>query len=1078
MKNRFCLLAAMATVLALSPPPAIAQDAATITGHVRSQGGVPLGGATVAIIGLNIGTVARDDGTYSMSVPAGRVQGQQVTLQARLIGYTPRSVAITLAPGTITQDFALTSNPLELGRIVVTGAGTSQAVEKLGFTLASVDSAVIKRTNETNLVQALAGKVPNVEVTQMGGEPGASSAIRIRGGKSITQTGQPLFVVDGLPINNKTRSTNGFSTGGSSLSGTVTPNRASDINPDDIESIQILKGAAASAIYGAAAGSGVVLITTKKGEAGRTAYSLRTTYQREKPVNYIPLQRTYGVGTGGVSTQCTAVNCSISSGFFSWGPALDPSTPTYNHSRELFETGSTLESTLSMSGGTDRTTFYLSGGAVDQDGYYFGDKDAYKRYTVRFNGAHWLFPALKVGANVSYVDQSGDYLQRGNSVNGTLLGGLRQPPEFNSRQYLDPTNGLHRSWRFPNPGPGALLQNRGFDNPFYAIFEGAATQQVGRVFGNVLADWQALDWLRVNWTLGADYAGDDRVEARGYSASGAPSGGSVITWQLYDRIIDHNLTATASYTFSPAFAGSVTLGQNIDEQLFRQVTVTGNTLISPQPFKLSNTVSRSPPDNDEERRRLEGYFAQGTADLWDQLYLTAAIRNDGASTFGVNDNRAWYPKATAAWEFTKLASERVPGLDYGKLRAAYGQTGQQPDVYRLQDVFINDPFLDFNPGSTIIPTLGGIGGLYTSTIKGNPNIRPERVSEFEGGFDLGLLGQRADLGVTYYHSEASDVIFNVPLPPSTGFASQTQNAAKIRNVGWEATLNLRPYESPDVSVTLGLNWARNRNKVLSLGDTNVKVTGFGSSFVGSTTHAVVGFPLGEFRGNDFARCGRDLTTIGTNDIAAACDGQPDGALYIASTGFPIQDPNVREIGDPNPDWTGGLNAAVTVRRVHVGALLDVRKGGRTLNMTRSSTYSYGTHKDTEIRGATRTFGENIMPGPVVGPGVGTWVAIGESWFNGLGGVGGPRAQFMEDAGVVRLREISLAYTFSQPWVQRTLGFSSIDARIAGRNLKTWTDYTGFDPEPNLAGAGIANRGVDWFVNPPSKAVVFSLGIHR
>ncbi|HJU87759.1 MAG TPA: SusC/RagA family TonB-linked outer membrane protein [Gemmatimonadaceae bacterium] len=1091
MNSRFRRFFSAAVALAVLPAMAAAQDGATVSGRVTSDAGAPLASAAVTLQGMNIGTLTREDGRYSISVPAARVTGQQVTVQAQLLGYRAQTRQVTLTAGAHTVDFALPTNPLRLGEVVVTGAGTEQEAQKLGFTRATVDSGLIKRTNEANVVQALAGKVPNVQVDQMGGEPGASTAIRIRGPKTISQTGQPLFVVDGMPINNNTRSTNGFSQGGSSLSGTVTPNRASDINPDDIENIEILKGAAASAIYGAAAGSGVVLITTKKGRPGRTSYSLRSTAQFDKPQHVVPVQQSFGVGSRNVSFNCTTPNCSVGPTFFSWGPALAPGTETFNHAEEIFETGQMFDNTLSVSGGTDRTQFYLSGGAVVHNGFITGDADQYKRYSVRFNGAHRVLDNLKVAANVSYVNQEGDFLQRGNSINGTLLGSLRQPPDFDAKNFLT-EEGLHRSWRFPNPvGTVGLLANRGFDNPFYVIEEGEASQTVGRVFGNVNVDWQALNWLRVNWTLGADYSGDDRVEARAFQSSGAPAQGSVIKWQLADRILDHNLVVTANYRATDFLSGTLSLGQNLNEQWFRQVTVTGNSLISPRPYKLANTVSRSPANDDEARSRTEGYFAQLTADLWDQVYFTTAIRNDGSSTFSTEENRAWYPKASVAWEFTKLADGPIGFLDYGKVRAAYGQTGQQPAVYLQDDIFVNTPFLDFNPGSTIIPALGGFGGYYTSRNKGNPDIRPERITEWEGGIDLGLFGERSDLGVTYYHSMAKDVIFNVPLPPSTGFTTQSRNAAKIRNEGVEATLNVRPYTSKDFSIALGANFAKNQNKVLTLGDPNIQVAAFGLSFIGSTTHAVVGEPLGVFRGQDFARCGRGLTTLGTNDIEAACQGQPDGALFIAASGFPVVDPNTYNIGDPNPDWTGGLNAEVTVRRVRFSGFLDIRQGGKTLNMTKASMYQYGTHRDTEARATCTTvnnaisctgneliFGRDLLKGPVVGPGAGMAVPIGENWWGGNGNVGGPRAQFMEDASNVRLREVAVAYTFDMPWVQRQLGFTSIDVKVAGRNLKMWTDYTGFDPEPNLAGAGIANRGVDWFVNPLAKAWVFSVALNR
>jgi hypothetical protein len=430
-------------------------------------------------------------------------------------------------------------------------------------------------------------------------------------------------------------------------------------------------------------------------------------------------------------------------------------------------------------------------------------------------------------------------------------------------------------------------------------------------------------------------------------------------------------------------------------------------------------------------------------------------------------------------------------VQLGKLRAAYGESGQLPDIYLLQNIYVNGSLSDFNPASALVPTLNNLGGLYTSAGRGNPDIKPERVGELELGMDLALVDGRATFGVTHYRSEAHDVIFSIPSPVSTGFSSQTLNAARIRNRGWELETNLTPLRTRNLTFEVGANWARNRNRLLSLGDTSIKVVGYSSSFTGRTTAAVVGEALGVFRGTDFARCGRGLTTIGGNNIAAACQGQPDGALYISASGLPVADPTDRTIGDPNPDWTGGLNAALTFRGVRVSAFLDRRSGGSNQNMTRASMYGFGTHKDTEQRatcvlvsnvqtctGNEKVFGTSILPGAVVGPGAGKAVAIGENWFNGLGGVNGPSAQFQEDASFTRLRELSLSYTLNQPWVKRRFGVSSVDLRVAGRNLATWTNYSGYDPEVNLGGAAVANRGVDWFVEPVSRAWVFSVGINN
>lgn len=1090
---RWLLAACLA--MALAPQPAPAQEPLTVTGRVTRENGTPVASANVRIPSLNVGTVTGEDGGYRLVVPASRVRaGQQVQVVASQVGLQQQSRSITLASGaSLSQDFQLGVDLLQLDAIVVTGAGTESRAERLGTARAAVSGAAVQRANESNVITALAGKAAGIQTMQASGEAGASTAIRIRGTKTFSGTSEPLIVVDGVPVSNTTRSTsyglNGSSGTGSALSGTVATNRAADINPEDIESIEILKGPAATSIYGASAGAGgAILITTKRGQTGRTSYTLRSSLQLDEVTNTLPLQRTYGVGTAGRSPACLPggpANCSVPSGqFFSWGPRLGAGTPTYDHSGELYETGRIWDNTLTVSGGSERTTFYLSGGSVRQDGYIVSDRDRYNRYSLRLNATHQLRDDLTLGGNVSYVQTNGHYVPRGNSINGLLLGALRTPPEFDNRDYIT-SDGLHRAYRFPNPQAGSELTNRGFDNPFYALNEGVNTQDVGRVFGNANAAWQPLGWLRVNYTLGVDYYGDDRLEGRPYQSAGAPVAGSVTRWQFQERIIDHNLVATADYSLGSAISGSVTAGQNLNERRLRQVYVVGNSLVAPSPLKLENTTDRSPPSDDEERRRLEGYFVQGTMDIADQLFLLGSVRNDGASTFGENSQRAWYPKGSVAWSFTRTLGMPEDVLSFGKLRMAYGESGQEPDLYLLQDFFTTAAFADFSPGAELTPILGGVPALYTNPIRGNPDIKPERIGELEAGVDLSFFRGRSDLSVTYYNSNAKDVILNLPAAPSSGYFSQSRNAGHIRNEGWEVSLNLRPYDTEAFGFDFGVNWARNRNQVISLGegmDAPVSYPFAGASFTGSGTFAQVGEALGIFRGFDFARCGRGLTTITSggvsHDIAGACQGKPDGALYIGSNGFPILDPNERVIGDPNPDWTGGFNAEVRVRGVRVGAFVETRQGGETLNMTKGSLYQYGTHKDTEIRDSQRTFGSDFFQGAVTGPGAGQAVTIGEGWFTGLGSLGSVRAQFMEDASITRLREVSVAYTFDQPWVSRTLGLSSIDAKIAGRNLFNWTDYTGYDPEPTVGGAVLANRGIDWFVNPLSRAWVFSVSMTR
>ena len=1078
----------VALTLAFLPASAAAQQGATITGRVTAENGAALPAANVFITELSLGSTTDENGRYSFTVPGARVAGQTVRLTARRIGYTVRTATVTLTPGEVRQDFVLGANPLRLGEVVVTGAGTSSEVQKLGNVRNEVDSTSIQKSNESNIVNALAAKAPNVEVTSQSGEAGASSAIRMRGERTVNGTGQPLFIVDGQPIDNTTIAT------GDPTASTASPNRASDINPNDIESVEILKGAAAAAIYGARAGQGVVLITTKSGRPGATRYSLRSTASSDEVNTDYPVQREYGQGSRGNPAPCGGPGCSLTSG--SWGPKLAAGTPTYGHFKELFRTGTTLDNVLSASGGNDRTLFYLSGERLDQKGIIVGPNNWYKRSSARLKASHRLTDRLNIGGNVAYVDSRGAFIQKGSNISGLLLGGLRTPPDFNNKPYLidltsasgDVVRGLHRSYRYPSPTITSKSDpvTRGYDNPLFVANEFENTGNVGRAFGNSSVDWDALDWLSAHYKLGVDYYADERLEGFPLTASSSPTG-LVNRADFTNLQIDHNLTATASKTFSDAVGGTLTLGQNLNSRRFRQLYATGTELIAEKPFQLDNTIQSNLQSNEfESLIHTQSYFAQATLDLWSQLYLTGAIRNDGFSTFGKSKPRHWFPKASIAWNFT----DKVPFRDVfpsGKLRAAYGEAGQEPPVYATLSGLVSQSFLDGWISNGLSTTQAGIGGLATSSIRPQPNLGPEVSKEFETGIDLGLFRNYSDLSFTYYNSKTVDVILYTPQAPSTGFLSQASNAGIITNKGVEVVLNIRPVTTPSFAWDVGLQYGKNNNKVVDLKGIDAVDLPTGGFFTGAVGAAVAGSHNGVLRGFDFARCGLGLVLgDGTNVDSECGTGAPKGALYLAADGFPRVDETTRIIADGNPDWTGSVRTNITLfGKLQLSALLDIKRGGDIWNGTKGALTNFGTHTATLNRGQTVQFGKNYMPahpgasGAVGGPGVGVPVVIGQSWYQGDGsGFGSVSAQFVEDGSYSKLRELSIQYTIDNPGFARGLGLSSIDLRLAGRNLHTWTKYSGIDPETNLGGAEVAIRGVDYFNNPQSRSIVFSVGLNR
>ena len=1110
MNSMLRRLLCVAPAVAFAPAVAVAQEAATVTGRVTSAAGAPVPSASVFIQDLGVGSLAGPDGRYSFTVPAARVTGQTVTITARLVGFTPTSAQVTLRGGTITQDFTLAANPLRLGEVVVTGAGTQTTRERLGNVINSVDSSLIQRSAEPqNVVSALTAKAPNVEIRTQSGEPGASASIRIRGASSVIGTNQPLFVVDGQPIDNSTTSVSGGN------ASTVTQNRAADINPNDIESVEILKGAAASAIYGARASNGVILITTKRGRAGETQYRFSSTASFDKVDPRIELQRRYGLGSAGYlfgadestpqTASCDTNDCTPFNVFSfggeqeavaantAWGPAIAAGTPTFSHLEEIYDTGLTTDNVLSISGGSERTTFYFSGGLTNQAGVIKGPNNEYNRKSLRLRADHQLLSDLRLGGNFYYADTRGAYVQKGSNVSGLLLGALRTPPEYNNEQYLDPESGIHQSYRFRNPTTASLRTGRGYDNPFFSLNNPGNTSELGRFIGNTTIDYTPIEWLRAQYTLGLDYYNDVRLEALPLTSSAEP-GGSVIRLDNNNREIDHNLTLTGTREFTENFRAELTLGQNLNERRYRAIDSRGLGLIAPAPLVLQNTISASPATEAKSLRRIEAYFAQAQLDFYDQLFVTLGLRNDGFSTFGEAEKRANYPKASVAWTFTRALglTEGQGALSFGKLRASYGETGREPPVYSTINAFTSTSTFGSGFGDFVNTTQGGQGGLTSSFTIGNPDLKPERNREFEVGFDLGLFDAIADIGVTYYNKNSTDVILPVPVSgASTGAGRTFANAGEISNKGYEVSLNVRPVTRENFAWDVGLNWGQNRGRVDQLAGGVEFIPYNNEGFTGAIGSSTVGYAPGVLRGFDFARCGITandfvVTSEGAT-LGSFCGSAPRGALFIDEFGQPVVDPDERVIADPNPKWTAGLNTSVTLfKNLRLSGLLDMRHGGQVWNGTRGILYNFGTHRDTEFwRENAGTFGENYLADiypDVVGPGVGTPVfsnaAEAEAWFRGEGGgFGQTSTQFIEDASFVKLRELSLTYTFNQPWVSRS-GFSTIDLRLAGRNLAMWTDYRGLDPEANLGGAEFLTQGIDYFNNPFTRSFVISVNLSR
>ena len=1081
---------------------------AVVAGVVTSTGGTPINGATVAIVSLRLGATTREDGHYSFTVPATDVSAGAVIITARSIGYKAQTINLVLTAGATTQNFTLESTPLQLGEIVVTGEGTTATARELATARGSVTDSAILKSNEPNITTALAAKAPGVQVTSTSGDPGSATQIIIRGintlGGGTDNPSQPLFIVDGVPVDNSSITPSFLDPQASAEGGAASPNRAIDINPDDIAHIEILKGAAAGAIYGARAGQGVILITTKHGSSGQTRYSLNSSYSMDTPNKFVSLQNRFGQGSNDQSDPCAqgqqGLDCTASA--FSWGPSLPASTKTYDHASQLFSQGNTLNNTLTASGGNERTTFFMSGSYLSQSGAVVGPNDYLKRSSLRLSADHQISNKLRIGGNVTVAETNQGGVQKGFNFSSVTWTSYLTPPNFNNQPFLSPTSGLQRSYIFPFPSNASALESRGFDNPFWTAYTAVSTSNDPRTFGDIHAQYDPLSWLKLTYQLGIDNSDDSRLQGQGQSNSNSLSpAGQVLTLDFNHNQVNQDVVATATFAKSENFSGSFALGSNLNSQNVYENGLIGDGLLTPGLYSLNNVASVRSPLTLETHQRVEGFFGQGRVDLLDQIFLQAGLRYDGASTYSPGDLWAVFPSVSGAWEFTKVTGTVGP-ISYGKLRAAYGQVGTEPSPYLYEPEYTpTHQFTNGYGGLFVSPQ--GIGGLTLPATAPAVNLRPERTGEAEGGFDLGLFGDLADLNFTLYRRRSSDVILATPVAASTGFTQQFANGATIQNQGGELGINIRPITRKDLSWTVGLSGSVNHNDVLSLlGAPYVTYGGDGGFGI---VFATVGNSVDAFRDFDYVRCGRGVTLFTSAgspySVDAHCSSaQNKGrALFISNgtlvtaagdpgngPGFPLIDPTARTIGNPDPKWNASVTNQLKVGKATLSALVDIRRGGLVYNGTAAVLNFYGTGAQTARRGQTVVFGTNYLPGVgsqkgmVAGPGAGTPVTLNQNWFQSYDGGVSPApigAPFYEDGSFTKLREVSVTYEFLSQTISR-LGLNSVSLRVSGRNLFVWSRYTGSDPEVNDVGAETGAHGIDYFGDPQTRSIVFTVILNK
>jgi TonB-linked SusC/RagA family outer membrane protein len=936
-------------------------------------------------------TVTNASGQFTLQA---NVTPGSYTLQFSLLGRGQATRPITLGaePSVQIGTVALQPRALELEGLVVTGTGVTARRLEVANTVESVRGEEISEAPGASTVdQALQGKVTGAVISENSGQPGGGVSIRLRGTSTILGGGEPLIVVDGIIVDNNDAALVSLGANAGRGSAALT-NRLADIAPGDIDRIEILKGAAAAALYGSRANNGVIQIFTKKGQPGAPQITFRTeTSVNRTPGRYDLLTYPFAGPADAAFVRTTRTGEQIVAG---------QPVERFDIQDQLFRTGSGFNNQISVSGGSEGTQYYVSGVYNTEDGIVRSTD--YEKKSARVSLTQRITDKLQVVANANFVQTETNLVPEGEQTEGALTNIIFQPTSFNPA--FDPEQN-----RFPYSFLGA--------NPLDILTNWRAPEDVTRFFGSVETSWSPVDNVSLRYFFGIDDYRQESQFLRPPRSTSARDVGIIQNPVRFSRQLNSEFTATHDAPLTATVGLNTTAGFRYTSDRGEVISSTASDL---PPFQTTVGGANLSTSQGITEIRTVGGFIQERLAFNDRLFLTGGLNYEGSSAFGENERFQFFPRLGASWVVDdepfwsgSRAGDFVSTL---RLRAAYGQTGgQPPSAYGRFDNFFNLAF-------------AGQPGLLPSSVAGNPNVRPERQVEYEGGFDAGFLNDRVLVEFTYYDQTTDNLVLSVPLPLSSGFSSQLQNIGEITNRGVEIALNTQNLQNRNLSWTSRLQYSANRNKVERLvTDADTLVTGY--------LNAVVeGQPVGVFYGRGYERNAQGEIVI-----------DPRTGLGARSSQFKI-------IGDPNPDFTASLTNTVTIRdNLRFNMLLDGRFGNDVANFTRRITEFFGS--DAIVQQEIEAIRAKQQDSTVVVP-----------KYSVNGGRISNYEEYVEDGSFVKLREIALSYSFAQPWVQR-FGASSIDLRIAGRNLYTWTDYSGLDPEINLFANNTVARGVDFAVTP-------------
>ncbi len=988
----------------------------TVSGTITdAQTGEPLPMVNVVIKGETRGTTSDLDGNYRIEVSESQFTNGSLVFS--FIGYQRNEVAIK---ATEILNVTLKVEQLMLDEAVVTAIGIKREKKKIGYAITEVSDDELERSGEVNMMDALNAKVAGVSVTSSSGTPGASSSVRIRGNKSISGSNAPLYVIDGIPIDDSYRGSN-F---------TDQANRAIDINPDDIESITVLKGGPASALYGVRAGNGAVIITTKKG-SGQTRITLKSSYFIDQ-VNRLPqTQRRFGQGEQGNFVEGTR---------FSWGPEI--TGDRFDHGGNFFQTGSTLNNYFSLEGGSGPSTFLVAVGNTRQQGIV--PNTGYNRTNFRLTGSSSWRDKLFIQANMNFISSGADRGQRGSNLSGVMLGLMRAPADFDLTNGSDDPVGDESAWS--NPDGSQRTYHNVYDNPFWSVNRNQSREDVERIIASFETRLNLNEHLDVVNRISVDYY-DQRTKSfwDSRSAEYRDLGGRIFNANTVQRNLNNDLYLLYNQQFGERWEITGTFGHNYFNFNTTDLELDGVGFIIPGFYDISNVdIINVIADDYLTRERGVGAYADVNIGYNDYLFLGLTGRNDWLSNLPASNNSFFYPSVNLGFIFSDAFNLQKGAFDYGKIRGSFANVGNgAPGVYLTSNFF--------TPST---PVQGQLAFRPNSTI-GNPDLRPETTTTIEVGTDLRFFENRFGVDLTWYRTETFDPIIVSFIPASSGYTTAVLNGdGPIRNTGIELMLTGKLIAADGYNKLgweSGFNFTRYRSLVVSISE-DLNELPLASAGLASTQSTVVsGQPYGVLMGTAWAR-----------DDA--------GNILVDDNGYPLVDPERQIVGDPNPNFTFGWRNTLTWRSLTVSMLADVRIGGDLFNGTANVMRFHGTHIDTENRGETFVFdGVNVNTGE---PNT-QEIVLDQAYYTRYGLVGVSETG-IESVNWLRLRDFSIMWRLNNEAARR-LNVQSASIGLVTRNLFLLTNYTGIDPETSLSGAS-NSFGRDYFNNPNTRSIGIQLNL--